>query len=162
MCDLVILSCTNVKFELALAIWVFASHEYANCNSQSEVAKMQFRAKKYVVCEGKKKMAENTSKDEPAASKRLSRLARKRKVIEEVSEDVADDVVQSQDARQEGLLSDKMKNKRRANWTPRETRVLIQSVMENYEVLFGNHGGSARSESDKARVWITVRDAVNA
>ena len=107
-------------------------------------------------------MADNTSKDEPKVPKSRSRLSRKKRVHENDSESNSEALESSQSAVVESSLSESMKKKQRSNWTPRECRALVTGVCENYDILFGNHGGSDRTETEKHKVWITVRDAVNA
>ena len=58
-------------------------------------------------------------------------------------------------------LSDRLKGKRNPNWSLRETRALISHVISNYDVLFGNHAGSDRTESEKDKLWKVVVVAVN-
>ena len=99
-------------------------------------------------------MAEHQHEDDAGDKKKANMLSRKHAAVPEKSDVKGEVIESSQDA--------KGRTKRQANWTTRETNSLITNVLANYDILHANHSGSERTETEKARVWGTVVDAVNA
>ena len=110
-------------------------------------------------------MADNGSEALSANKKKTSRLSKRGNTAKKVvrndngDSDTQEKAIQGQVT--SATLGDKMKVKRNPNWSIRETRALISHVITNYDVLFGNHSGSDRTESEKDRVWRAVVVAVN-
>ena len=110
-------------------------------------------------------MADNGSEADLGAKKRPNRLSKRKNSVKQVDNNDQQDA-RDHEADQEAhattaKLIDRMKGKRNPNWTLRETRALISHVVTHYDVLFGNHAGSERTESEKDKVWKVVVVAVN-
>ena len=108
-------------------------------------------------------MASNRCSESDLEQKKGNRLSLKRSFDEISTRNVSSSVVVKQDS---GLgsnqsISGKIKEKRKANWTGLETKTLIMQVMENYEMINANHGGSMRIETQKKQTWNDIVDMVN-
>ena len=104
-------------------------------------------------------MASNRQTSSSGDVKKQNRLSCKRSSDDISRENVNGNAVANED--QSKASFGKMKEKRKANWTAVETKTLVMQVMENYDIIYANHTGSERIETQKKKTWKDIVDLVN-